>query len=190
MVVWRGTSYWPPQHRTLPLNTNVSLVLSASSITCSSSVPCEQKLAWNKLSGPALCPIFLDLSYFFGEQSILFLAKGDYHLSVRTWTSWFLVETWKGTFILLIRVWLTQGKIVYWYWKGALIKGILFHLTSSFKACALCSGSDSYIIISKESQAGEEAWRLKYWFWQPCPWSGCGLDTIVVTCLFGHSVFI
>lgn len=80
-----------PQPWTLPSNTNLSLILSAftrrSSITRSSFLPCEQNLASNRLSVPTVCPIFLDLSYFVGGQSILLLAEGDYNLSVRARTS-------------------------------------------------------------------------------------------------------
>lgn len=75
------TSLNPPiEYQSLPC------FVSFSSITRSSFVPCEQKLAWNELSVPTVCPIFLDLSYFIGGQSILLLAKGDYNLSVRTRT--------------------------------------------------------------------------------------------------------
>lgn len=80
-----------PQPWTFPLNTNLSLILSTfthySSITGSSFLPCEQDLACNWLSVPTVCPIFLDLSYFIGGQSILFLAEGGYNLSVRARTS-------------------------------------------------------------------------------------------------------
>lgn len=75
------TSLNPPiEYQSLPC------FVSFSSITRSSFVPCEQKLAWNELSVPTVCPIFLDFSYFIRAQSILLLAKGDYNLSVRTRT--------------------------------------------------------------------------------------------------------
>lgn len=80
-----------PQPWTLPSNTNLSLIPSAftrySSITHSSFLLCKQDLACNWLSVPTVCPIFLDLSYFIGGQSILLLADGGYNLSVRARTS-------------------------------------------------------------------------------------------------------
>lgn len=86
------TSLNPPsEYQSLPC------FVSFSSITRSSSIPCEMKLAWKYLPLPTVSPIILHLSFFCKGQSIFWLAKGNLNLLVRARTSNFQVELWVVT---------------------------------------------------------------------------------------------